>query len=286
MSCRQASGSPCQGTRNLRRAEMLPRLSVIIIARNESGRIGRMLDSVRFADEVIVVDGGSADDTVSIATAHGAQVHVYSDWIGFGPQRNRALEHSTGDWVLALDCDEWVTRELRNELLAAIRNPAFDVYRFPRASFLCGCRVRHSGWWPDYVTRLFRRGAARFSDDIVHERLLYEGLAGTLGNPIMHETHRTLDEALNKMNRYSTEGAAAGRTRGQQGGVAVGLVRGAWMFLRTYLLRRGFLDGREGLMISVLNAEATFWRYAKMGLLASQQRAKGAQGIPLPDQRQ
>jgi glycosyltransferase involved in cell wall biosynthesis len=247
----------------------MPGLSVIIIARNESGRVRRMLDSVRFADEVIVVDGGSTDDTAAIAAASGARVYIHQDWIGFGPQRNRALAYATSEWVLALDCDEWVSDCLREELLLTVQAPSSDAYQIPRASFLCGRRVRHSGWWPDYVTRLFKRGSARFSDDIVHERLMHEGRVGTLRNPILHETHRTIDEALAKMNRYSTDGAQAALARGRAGGLGIGLLRGVWMFFRTYLLRRGFLDGREGIVVSVLNAEATFWRYVKLGYLTS-----------------
>jgi glycosyltransferase involved in cell wall biosynthesis len=254
---------------------LVTRLSVIIIARNESGRIGRMLDSIHFADEVIVVDGGSTDETASIASERGAQVYAYSDWNGFGLQRNRSLAHATGDWVLALDCDEWISDELREELIRAIRAPSADAYRIPRASFICGRRVRHSGWWPDYVTRLFRRGTATFSDDIVHERLLHQGPLGTLKSPLMHETHRTIDEALAKMNRYSSEGALIVRERGRRGGVVVGLVRGIWMFVRTYVLRRGFLDGREGIVVSVLNAEATFWRYVKVGYLEATEPNSG-----------
>lgn len=261
----------------------MPRLSVIIIARNEAGRIGRMLDSVRWADEIILVDGGSTDTTVAQAIARGAAVHVHGDWIGFGPQRNRALAYATGEWVLALDCDEWISAELQDEILATIGSPSCDAYRIPRASFLCGQLVRHSGWWPDYVTRLFKRGSARFTDDIVHERLSHIGPVGTLRSPIMHETHRSIDEALAKMNRYSTEGALIALERGRRGGVVVGVVRGTWMFLRTFLLRRGFLDGRAGFVVSVLNAEATFWRYVKVRYLRP--RAVGAPSALAPPDR-
>ncbi|MBU3728767.1 MAG: glycosyltransferase family 2 protein [Phycisphaerales bacterium] len=245
------------------------RLSVIAIARNEERRIGRMLDSVRFADELIVVDGGSEDSTVDVAISRGAKVHVHPDWQGFGVQRNRALGYATGDWVLSLDCDEWVTPELGAEIAQAMGRQEVGAFRIPRASFMCGKRIHHCGWWPDHVVRLFRRGTPRFSDDLVHERLIPGCAVGTLSSPLMHETHRSVEEAIAKMNRYSTEGAVGALGRGRRGGVTIGAARGMWMFLRTYLLRLGVLDGREGLMISVLNAEATFWRYAKMGIEAS-----------------
>jgi glycosyltransferase involved in cell wall biosynthesis len=243
-------------------------LSVIIIAKNEEQRICRMLDSVHFADEIIVVDGGSTDATVHEAIARGAVVHVHADWNGFGAQRNRALGYATQDWVLALDCDEWITGRLREELISTIRSPRADAYRIPRVSFLCGRRVRHSGWWPDYVTRLFRRGTATFSDHIVHERLLHQGSLGTLHSPLMHETHRTIDEALSKMNRYSSDSAQGLAARHRRGGIMVGLLRAAWMFFRTYVLHRGVLDGREGFLIAIINAETTFWRYAKVPYLS------------------
>ena len=245
------------------------RLSIVVIARNEVGRVGRMLDSVRFADEVVILDGGSTDGTVEEATARGAKVHVAADWAGFGRQRNRALSHASGEWVLALDCDEWVVPALEAEIMETIRDARHDAYRIPRASFLCGHRIRHSGWSPDYVVRLFRRAGARFTEDVVHERLVHSGPVGTLRTPLMHDTHRTLDEALAKMNRYSSDSACSLRGRDRRGGVAIGLARGAWMFLRTYLLRWGILDGREGFLIAVLNAENTFWRYAKMSYPAT-----------------
>ncbi|MBL9118969.1 MAG: glycosyltransferase family 2 protein [Phycisphaerae bacterium] len=243
----------------------MPRLSVILIARNEEVRLPAALASVQFADEVIVVDGGSTDATARIARDAGAKVEVRSDWQGFGPQKNRALELATGDWVLSIDCDERVSEEGREEVLRTISQPTADAYEMPRLSSMCGRAMRHSGWWPDHVTRLFRRGTARFSDDLVHERLLTNGPIGRLQHPLLHEGYRTIEDALSKMNRYSSDGAANLRRRGRNGGAVVAALRGAWMFVLTYVLRAGFLDGREGFLIAVINAENTFWRYAKLG---------------------
>jgi glycosyltransferase involved in cell wall biosynthesis len=244
-------------------------LSVILIAMNEEASIARALRSVAFADEIVVVDSGSSDRTVDIARELGAMVTVTSDWPGFGAQKNRALDLATGDWVLSLDADEWLTTatadEVRRAIGAGAAGPA--AFRFPRRSSFCGRFMRHSGWWPDYVVRLFRRSGARFSDDSVHERLLVEGNVGTLREPIMHETFVNLEDMLVKMNRYSTLTARRLREDGKRAGLLQAVARAAWAFVRTYVLRAGFLDGREGFMLSVATAEGTYYRYAKLLLL-------------------
>jgi glycosyltransferase involved in cell wall biosynthesis len=249
------------------------RISVTIITQNEETSIRRCLQSVSWADEVIVLDSGSTDRTVEIARELGAKVSVTSDWPGFGPQKNRALELATGDWILSLDADEWVTLELGEEMRAILTGKhEFDAYRLPRLSSFCGRFMRHSGWWPDYVVRLFPRGAARFSDDIVHERTLVDGTIGTLRNPLMHETYVDLDDMQEKFNRYSSLGAQALHERGARGGLCKAILHGLGAFLRTYLLRWGFLDGREGFMLAIANAEVAYYKYVKLLLLHSPRR--------------
>ena len=243
-------------------------VSVVVITKNEADSIERCLRSVDWADEAIVLDCGSTDRTVEISHKLGARVSVTADWPGFGPQKNRALEKATGDWVLSLDADEWVTPELRDEILNALSRPDGTVaFRVPRLSSFCGRFMRHSGWWPDHVTRLFRRGAAKFSDDIVHEHVIVEGKIGTLREPIMHETFVDLDELLQKMNSYSSLAAQEMQHDGRKAGLAGAVLRGLWAFIRTYFLRGGFLDGREGFMLAVATAEGTYYRYAKLMLL-------------------
>ncbi len=245
-------------------------VSVVVITKNEEASIRRCLDSVVWADEVIVLDSGSTDRTVAIAREMGAKVTVSDRWPGFGPQKNRALELATGDWIFSLDADEWVTPELGEEIRSIIAGSAeSDAYRLPRSSSFCGRFMRHSGWWPDYVVRLFRRGRARFSDDIVHERTLTDGAVGTLRNSLMHETYVSLDDMQEKFNRYSSLGAQALHARGARGGLVKGLLHGFAAFVRTYLLRRGFLDGREGFMLAVANAEVAYYKYVKLLLLNS-----------------
>ena len=248
-------------------------LSVVVITKNEADVIGRCLESVVWADETIVLDCASEDATTDIARRLGARVETTADWPGFGPQKNRALELATGDWVLSLDADEWVTPALRAAIEDAIGAPHGKcAFRIPRLSSYCGRFMRHSGWWPDPVTRLFRRGQARFSDDRVHERLIVSGAVGALREPLLHEAIRDLDEALSKMNAYSTAGALMQFERGSKASLAGAVWHGAWTFFRTYVLRAGFLDGREGFLLAVSNAEGAYYRYLKLMLLAEQKQ--------------
>ena len=243
-------------------------LSVVIIARDEEDSIGAALESVQWADEVIVVDSGSADRTVEIARARGAKVLVTSDWPGFGEQKNRALEQATREWVLSLDADERVTPELRAEVAAVLAaNGPHEAYEMARLSSYCGRFMRHGGWWPDRVTRLFRRGAARFSDDLVHERVVVKGSTGRLKGHLLHRAYEDLEEVLRKIDRYSTAGARMRHERGETGSVTRAVAHGAWAFFRTYVVRAGFLDGRHGFMLAVSNAEATYYRYVKLMFL-------------------
>lgn len=181
-----------------------PTLSAIVITRDEAARIERCLRSVDFADEVVVVDSGSSDATVDLARACGARVSVHADWPGFGRQKNRALALATGDWVLSIDADEVVTPRLREAILAAIRAPGeADAFWLRRRSCFAGKPLRFGDWSGDRVLRLFRRGAARFTDDLVHERLDYDRPAPVLDGWLMHYTIDSLADALEKGRRYA-----------------------------------------------------------------------------------
>lgn len=244
------------------------KLSVIIIVKNEAEMIARCLKSVAWADEIVVLDSGSEDDTVNICRALGARVEVARDWPGFGPQKNRVLALAQGEWILSLDADEWVTAELRQETERVLDTvSSYVAYRLPRLSSYCGRFMHHSGWSPDYVTRLFKRGAAHFSDDLVHERLIVDGPLGSLRQPLLHETLRNLEQLLKKINSYSSAGAEMMAARGKRASLATAIGHGAWTFFRTYFIRAGFLDGREGFMLAVSNAEETYYRYLKLMLL-------------------
>jgi glycosyltransferase involved in cell wall biosynthesis len=247
------------------------RISAVVIAKNEEAVIGRCLESLTWADEIVVMDSGSSDRTVEISRELGAKVY-HGEWQGPATQRNRGIEYSTGDWVLALDADEWVTAELRREIEETVGDRRTAVaYRIPRLSSYCGRAMRHGGWWPDYVSRLFKRGAAKFEGGIVHDRLVCTGPVGRLRNPLMHEPFKDMTKVLEKMNAYSTWGAERLYEDGKRSGIARAIGHGAWTFLRTYFLRAGFLDGREGFMLAVSNAEGTYYKYVKLMLLARSQ---------------
>lgn len=251
-------------------------LSVVIIALDEEARLAQCLASVSFADEIVVLDSGSRDRTVEIARAAGARVETSPDWPGFGPQKNRALALATRDWVLSIDADERVTPELREEIVAVVRSasPSADAFDMPRRSSYCGQYMAHSGWYPDRVTRLFRRGRARFSDDIVHERLVAQGPVGHLRADLLHDTFDDLSDVLRKLDAYSSAGARRMWEQGRRASLARAIASGLWSFVRTYVLQRGFLDGRMGFVLAVSNAEGTYYRYLKLWLL--QRAAAGA----------
>ncbi|RYF19278.1 MAG: glycosyltransferase family 2 protein [Comamonadaceae bacterium] len=252
-------------------------LSVILITRNEEANIREWLASVDFASELVVVDCGSTDATVTLARAAGARVLVTPDWPGFGAQKNRALDLATQPWVLSLDADERVTPQLREEILALVRGgaAAHDAFSVPRRSSFCGQYMAHSGWYPDRVVRLFRRGTARFSDDLVHERLVTQGSPGQLRGDLLHATYPDLESMLEKLNRYSSASAESMFRQGQRSSLGGALLRGWWAFFRTYVLRSGWRDGRMGLVLAVSIAEGTYYKYLKLWLLSRAPRKQG-----------
>lgn len=252
----------------------LASLSVIVITKNEAHNIKACLQSVLFADQIVVLDSGSTDDTVELALKMGAEVSEEQDWKGFGVQKNRALSLARSDWVLSIDADERITDELQAEIQMALAAPAFDVYSFPRLSSYCGQYMRHSGWYPDRVVRLFRREVARFTDDLVHERLVSHSRVGMLHSRLLHESFMNFETVLDKVDRYSTAGAQSLFSKGKTGTLGKALGHGLWAFVRTYFLRLGFLDGRMGLALAISNAEGTYYRYLKLWLLHLKSKTK------------
>lgn len=246
---------------------LLTRLSVTVITKNEAHNIADCLRSVQFADQIVVLDCGSTDDTAKIAVSMGAEFDVRADWEGFGIQKNRALSAASCDWVLSLDADERITPKLAAEIQAVLTKPLFDVYSIPRQSSFCGQYIYHSGWSPDRVIRLFRRNSAIFSDDLVHERVVTKHKVGALKSAMLHESYLNLESVLDKANRYSTAGAQLLFNKGKKGTLGSALLHGSWAFFRTYFLRLGFLDGRLGLVLALSVAEATYYRYLKLWML-------------------
>jgi glycosyltransferase involved in cell wall biosynthesis len=242
----------------------VPRLSAIIISKNEAANIVACIDCLAFCDECIVVDSGSTDRTVELAQAKGARV-VSHAFEGFGAQKNHALSLAVGDWILSIDADERVSSALATAIIAAIAKGGVDAYEMPRLSRFLGRAMHHSGWYPDYVLRLFRRGSARFSDDLVHERLICKGAVSRLAVPLDHFPVLRLEDAISRMDRYSTAGAEMFAS-GRRVSFASGITHGLWSFFRAYVWRLGFLDGREGFLLAVANAEGTYYRYMKAWL--------------------
>jgi glycosyltransferase involved in cell wall biosynthesis len=251
------------------------KLSVIIITKNEANNIQACLDSVRFANEWIIVDSGSTDGTIDIARAAGATVIETSDWPGFGPQKNRALAAAHGEWILSIDADERITPALADEILETIAlQKSADAYEISRRSWYCGRFIEHAGWSPDYVTRLFRRGTARFSDNLVHERLIADGSVKRMKSVMLHYSFRNFSQVLQKVDNYSTLSAKQAYANGKRASIVDALLHGMWAFIRTYFLRRGFLDGAHGLALAISNAEGSYYRYLKIWLLEQEQRKK------------
>ena len=236
-----------------------------MITKNEEANIGPCLDGLAFCDERIVVDCGSTDRTVALARQKGARVETH-DWQGFGAQKNFALSLAQGDWVLSIDADERVSAALAREIEQAVADGGADGFEVPRLSSFVGREMRHSGWFPDYVLRLFRRGKARFSDDLVHERVVCDGSVGRLTGHLAHDSVTRLEQAISRVDRYSTAGAEMLVASGRRVSFAHGITHGIWSFFRAYVLRLGFLDGREGFLLAVANAEGTYYRYMKAWL--------------------
>jgi len=250
-------------------------LSAVLITRNAASQLAECLASVAFCDEIIVVDSGSEDATVAIAGGCGARV-IQSDWRGFGPQKQFAIEQASHDWVLCIDADERVSERLRESILAVTcprsgipgtqseSAPTFVAYRFARCNRFMGRYLKHGEGYPDWSSRLFDRRSARWSDDAVHEKVLATGEIGTLQGDLLHESAESLETYLAKQNRYSTLAADAALARGERATVMHLLLSPALRFIKFYFLRLGLLDGIPGLVHILVGCTASFAKYAKM----------------------
>ncbi|MBC7955662.1 MAG: glycosyltransferase family 2 protein [Cytophagales bacterium] len=245
-----------------------PTLTVVIVAKNEARNIAECVASASFANEVLVLDSRSSDETVALAEQAGARV-VQTDWPGYGPQIARGFLMAQCDWVLSLDADERISPRLRDEVLAAIAKPAHAGYRIPRISEFCGQFIRHSGWRPDFTLRLGRREVSGFTDHFLHAHMTVHGSVGDLTESLIHYSYPDLHDVLEKLDRYSSGHARDMFSRGKQGSLTKALIHGWFAFFRTYVLRLGFLDGRHGVMLAIYNAEYTYYKYLKLMLLKS-----------------
>lgn len=242
-------------------SEKIP-VSVAIITKNEESNIGDALESVRDFDDIVVVDAFSDDRTVGICRNYTDRIYQH-EWPGFSRQKQRAVDYARNEWVLILDADERVTPELKTEMISGIAGGLYHGFHIPRKNFFLGKWIRHSGWWPDYTLRLFRKDTAYVEPREVHEKVIVSGAAGRLKSPLIHYTYRTLGDYMEKMESYTTLSVEEIlRQKGRPSPLSL-LVNPLAAFVKMYFLRQGFRDGIRGLMLAVLYAFQAFLKYAK-----------------------
>jgi glycosyltransferase involved in cell wall biosynthesis len=243
-------------------------LSVAIITKNEEENIASCLTSVAFARQTVIVDSGSEDATLKIAESFQCDIFC-EDWQGFGPQKQLAVNQCTQPWILVLDADERIPPEtaavIRRIVTSADTLPA--GFSFPRKNFFQGRWIKHAGWWPDRVTRLFRVGAGKITDAAVHEAVDVQGPVEPLDVPIEHYTESRLDRILQKIDKYSTLGAQQSFAEGKTASPGSAFSRAAFTFIQDYFFRLGILDGRQGLTLAVTDSVNKYFKYAKLSEL-------------------
>ena len=242
------------------------KISVYIIAYNESEKIQDCINSVLWADEIIVADSHSTDGTSLIAKKLGAKV-VQINFEGFGDLRNQAISHCNGEWIFSLDSDERCTAKVRDEILTLIENASLDIYHVPRKNFFMGKWIKHSGWYPNFrQPQLFRNGKMTYTMEPVHEGYISHSSKeiGVIKNYIWQFPFKNIEEVINKANRYSSLGAIKLQNKGIVGGVFKAFLHGFWAFIKHYIIKLGFLDGGSGFVIAFGNFEGTFYRYLKL----------------------
>ncbi|UTV27897.1 glycosyltransferase family 2 protein [Photobacterium atrarenae] len=243
-------------------------LGVLMIVKNEAKHLAACLDTVaEWVDEIVIVDSGSTDDTETIARQYTDKFYRYDDWPGFGPQRQRAQQHMTTEWVLALDADERVTPELKAEIQQVVaQNQPNQAYLVNRLSDAFGKTIHHSGWSPDWVLRLYRRQDTRYNDALVHEKVLTQGLTvNKLNGRLLHFTYDHLHHYLAKTTGY-LKAWTDEREGKKKAGLGSALVHAFASFFKMYILKRGFLDGRHGFILAWLSMHSTFVKYIDLWL--------------------
>lgn len=248
------------------------KLSVVIITKNEAHNIRDCLNSVSFADEIVVFDSGSSDNTVAICQEYTDKVIVTDDWPGYGVQKQRAINHATGVWILCLDADERLSAELQEEVKSTLQNTHYIAFYMSFISSYCGRKIYFGDWKNESHIRLFQKDQATISADIVHEDLVFfdpnaKEKISKFKHPVYHHPFRDLDMVLDKVNRYSKIGAIKKYNHQKKASIFTAVFRGLWTFIRGYFLKLGFLDGREGFMLAVSNAEGTYYRYLKLVMM-------------------
>ncbi len=242
-----------------------------VITKNEAANLPDCLKSIAFAEQIVIVDSGSTDETVTIASGFGCD--VFSEpWRGFGPQKQFAIDQCQHSWILVLDADERIPEETARKIKRIISdgNDRIAGYSFPRKNYFQGRWIRHMGWWPDRIIRLFRKDLGRMTQAKVHESVQVEGHVKPLDNPIEHYTESNLGKILLKIDRYSTIGAEEAFKEGKTASIWSAAVRSSLTFFHNYLLRRGFLDGAQGFTLAITDAVNKFFKYAKLAEMTRQ----------------
>jgi len=242
-------------------------VSAVLIVKDEADILSDCLDKLTWADEIIILDSGSTDNTLEVAGKYTSHVYVDTDWQGFGIQRQRAQAKASGDWILMVDADEHITDALRQEMQQVIReNDQRKVYAIPRLPWCFGGFIRHSGWYPGYTVRLYPNSVASYGNQRVHEKLAYPANVEVvrLKSDLLHYTFHDLGQYLGKSAKYAEEWGEQRFHEGKKGSLLSGLSHGMSCFLRMYVFRAGFLDGRRGLLLASLSAFSTFAKYADL----------------------
>lgn len=239
-------------------------LSATIITLNEEKNLRACLESVGFADEVIVVDSGSEDQTLTIAREFTNKV-FQEPWQGFARQKNMAQDKAQGPWILNIDADERITPELKEEILSVLQKGSpYAGFKIPRKNFFCGQWIRHGGWYPNYQLRLYLKEAGNFAQREVHEQVVVKGKVGTLKAPLEHYTYNAISDYLKRMDRYSDLSALQYLQEGKRVSWPEILFRTKYTFFKMWVLQKGFLDGANGLILAVLYSYYTFIKYVKL----------------------
>ncbi len=243
------------------------KISVYVPVLNEEDKIQNALQSVQWADEIVVVDTGCTDHTIDITRQYDCRIERLN-FEGFGHLRNASVSLCKYDWILSIDADERVTPELQQEIMDTVNaDDAMDAYFIPRRNWFMGRWIKQCGWYPDYCQpKLFRKGALTYREDTVHEGFDIHGKVGHMKNDVLHYSFRDLSQVIVKMNHYSTLGMQKLEQQGKHVSMASALLHGLGAFLRIYFLKRGFLDGWAGFVIALSNFEGTFYRYAKFAI--------------------
>lgn len=231
------------------------KLSIVILTYNSQKYLEKVLSSVAFADEVVLIDSASEDESLKIASGFKNVKIFHQIWLGFGKQKQFGVEKTSHEWVFVLDSDEIFTKNLQEEVAQVLKNPSFKAYKVARVNFFFGKAVKRMGLYPDYSVRLFHKKYAKFNQRAVHESVLCKEKIGTLKEPFLHYAYENIEHFISKQNRYSSLNPKKNFLKA--------LINPYWTFFKLYFIKLGFLEGKRGFIIAKLYAQYTFWKYIK-----------------------